>query len=118
MNPPSSHAYSLFTVCEPSEAMARSHAELQTLQARWREFEGELDPNSARLVERSIQALTLSALPERERGQRAAPGTVEERFYTTQFVNLADAPHSWSVLELDADQARLCHRSAWRPRRD
>ena len=114
MDPPVSHAYSLFAICEADEAMARSDRDVAQLDALWRAFDGELDDESRALVEASLEALAVPPLSAPARGQRPEPASLEARYFTTQFVNVADAPSAWSVLDIDASGADLSHRARWR----
>ena len=116
MDPPITHAYSLFTICEPDEAMARSQAEFDALRHRWDEekSQGEWTPEEIEWIEKSFQALDVPHFPRRERGSRPKKGSVEERYFTTQFLNVADAPEGWAVLEMGERKAHLETHSQWR----
>ena len=108
MGPPIHHTWSLFSICEPQEVMARSQEEFETLSAMWASFEGkgEMAAEDVELVESSIARLDLEPLPPPERGRRAEPGSVEERYRTTHFVNLSDVVNGWGVVEIDGWSAR------------
>lgn len=114
MGMPVSHCYSLFTTMESHRAWARANNEVAQLKELWDAFQGELTQSQTRLVENSLHALEKNPWPKRERGQRPAPGSCESRFYSTQFVNLADMPDSISLLDIDGSGVQLRHQSSWR----
>lgn len=103
MGPPMTQVYSLFSFCESHEALARSQDAFEQLQARFAQDALELDATELTAVQESLDRLDVPPLPPPERGRRAAPGSLEHRFFTTQFINLADAP-SYGILEIDADR--------------
>jgi predicted phosphodiesterase len=106
MGPPLCHAYSLFAICEPEEALARSQSAFDKLLQRWLD---ERD-NSAisfeqrEVIDRALEKLDLPPLPPSERGQRAKPFSFEHYYYNTQFLNLPDTPDAWSIIEINDRQ--------------
>ncbi len=118
MGPPMTHGYSLFTFCEPHEAMARSHEEYRQLQALWETspWREKLPAETRTLIENSLEELAIDDFPVRGRGDRPGPKSVESRYFATQFLNLADAPQGWGVLTIDDNNIELQTTSRWRRR--
>jgi len=108
MDPPISHAYSLFTICQPDEVMARSANELARLRDAWSQIDrSELSEEDIEAVEFSLRLLDLPPLPPDRRGTRPSPKSIHGRYFSTQFVNLADAPAGWGVIDIEDDRWRL-----------
>ncbi|MGE3675693.1 MAG: hypothetical protein AB7K71_38850 [Polyangiaceae bacterium] len=78
---------------------------------------GTLSGEDRESVEASLVALDVPPLASPERGQRPARNSIDARYYDTQFVNVADSPTAWSVLELEDGAISVTHRSRWRRNR-
>lgn len=116
MDPPLSHAYSLFGICQPEEALARSEQYVQELGRRWADEREScnLSEEEKALIDFSLEKLTIEPLPEDQRGNCAKKGSFESFFRQTQFINLADAPEGWSILEVNEGMASLESHSHWK----
>jgi len=113
MDPPICHAYSLFAICEPQEVVGRSQAAFEALCRRW-EQEREscgLNAKQQAWVDDSLKVLDIPNMAEPERGKRASVGSFEDHYYKTQFINLADTPEGWAILEVEAEALTLHTRS-------
>jgi len=105
MGPPNHNVWSLFTICEPEEAMARSAGELAHLRALWASSHEAraLSASDRAVVERALEWLDVPALEPPERGRRAPKGSLLDRYRATTFVNLTDADRGWGVLEVEGE---------------
>ncbi len=113
MDPPLCHAYSMFAICEPQEVVGRSQEAFETLCKRW-EQERErcgLDADEKQQIDASLATLKVPDMPPPERGKRAPAGSFEDHYFKTQFLNLADTPEGWAILEVEGDTMTLHTRS-------
>ncbi|MBK05692.1 MAG: hypothetical protein CL920_04665 [Deltaproteobacteria bacterium] len=115
MDPPVCHAYSLFAICENDEAIGRSQPAFGELKRRWREERDntQLDDLQKALVDRSIARLDVEDFPVPDRRRRPKKGSMESNYYATQFLNLADTPEGWAIMDIEGDEITLHMRSKW-----